>query len=157
MEEISFARLKGMLADKGKSMKSLSEETGIGYSTVQQLVAGNRGTGTDTVAKVCAALRCSARDVMEFRGIDVADRYMRSWREYYPPVYGGVSYEPLRQLFRATYKEGWRKRLAGLYEKAGIPVAVRTKINSDEGVSVRFVYEICRVLRCTPDYVMEYK
>lgn len=157
MEEISYARLKGMLAERGKSLKSLAEETGAGYSTIQQLIYGSRGTGTDTVARICGVLRCSARDVVEFRGIDVADRYMRPWREYYPPVYGGVSYEPLRKVLRDACGDDWRKKLAELYEKAGIPVAIRTKINYDEGVSVRFVYDICRVLKCTPDYVMEYK
>lgn len=156
-KEVDFSGLKVRLAERGMSLRELADASGVGYSTLQQLAYGMNLTGSDRVARLCAALECSAADVMEFKGVDVSERYSRGWRKYYPAVYNGISYEPLRSLFRENYKGEWKRKLTGLYEKAEVPRQMRARFRDDEGVPLKYIYNICRVLKCTPDYVMEYK
>ena len=156
-EEVKFNGLKARLAERGMSLRELADVSGVGYSTLQQLVYGMNLTGSDRVARLCAVLECSASDVMEFKGVEVSEKYEEGWRKYYPAVYGGVRYEPLRYLFRKNYGDEWKKKLSVMYEKAEVPKGMRARIGADEGIPLKYVGNICRVLRCTPGYVMEYK
>ena len=186
MDGIDFRRLKGMLVMKGIRAEDFAEKVGMSISTLRQIMGGGSLTTSDRVARMCAELECSVDDVVEFSGYEVAGRYMKRRREYYPAVYNQVSYEPLRQLFREAYKEEWKRKLGELFDsvestasdrqleecrkgikamkgvtgsltRKGLSGSVRHRLREDEGVNMRVIYNICRVLKCTPDYVMEYK
>ena len=42
------------------------------------------------------------------------------------------------------------------YDK-GLPYPTRTKLRQDRALNIRTVYDICKVLGCTPSFVMSYK
>ena len=186
MEGIDFRRLKGMLVARGIKAEEFAGKVGMSVSTLRQVMGGSALTTSDRVAAICAALECSVNDVVEFTGYEVAERYGRRMREYYPAVYNEVSYEPLRHLFKGNYKENWKRKLNGLFDsvestasdrqleecrkgiaamkgvtggltRRGLSGNIRHRLREDEGVNMRVIYNICRVLKCTPDYVMEYK
>lgn len=194
---IDFSRMRGVISDRKIRMTELASITGIGYSSLQQLVYNMRLPSSEPLARICGVLECSVNDVMEFSGYEVDERYKVHRTGYYPPVYNEVTYEPLRQLFRREYGGGWKKKLAELFDnvepmekteseedrrnrikkahetlrrkgvefkggcgqrcRPGLTTAIRAKLNDDENVSLIFIYNICKVLRCTPDYVMDYK
>ena len=132
-------------------------------------------------------LQCSANDIMELRGFEVRDRYKEHRTDYYEPVYGTLTYEPLRRLFRGNYGKDWERKLSEMFdnvpvdnitesrlaasreaikrmnpkaenhtEEKGLRIRGRRHIKNDEPVSLAVLWEICSVLHCTPDYVIDY-
>lgn len=195
---IDFSKLKGYLKVRGIKLKELAERAGMGYSTLLHMTYGYTVNSTGTVAKLCGILRCSVNDIVEFTDIEVAERYKVHRTGYYPPVYDGVTYEPLRHLFKEVYGDSWKSKLSEMFDKVkqlsrtvseetekrtlekmmeanriraggefrstghgvmrpGLTADIRAKIRDDESVSFMYVYNICKVLHCTPDYVMDYK
>lgn len=63
------------------------------------------------------------------------------------------------------YLREWNKRGVtkehhggpGTYYFGGLTGATRTKLRHDAPVNIRIIYNICKVLGCTPDYVMSYR
>ena len=186
MDGIDFRRLKGLMVARGIKVEELAGKVGIGASTLRQVMGGTALTTTDKVALICAELECSVDDVVEFTGYEVAERYKAKRREFYPAAYREVSYEPLRHLFKGNYGDDWKRKLNGLFDsvestasdrqleecrkgiaamkgvtggltRKGLSGNIRHRLREDEGVNMRVIYNICRVLKCTPDYVMEYK
>jgi DNA-binding Xre family transcriptional regulator len=195
---IDFSKLKGYPKVRGIKLKELAERAGMGYSTLLQVTYGYNVPSTGTVAKLCGILRCSVNDIVEFTDIEVAERYKVHRTGYYPPVYDGVTYEPLRHLFKEVYGDSWKSKLSEMFDRVspltrnvseenvkkkvekmteanliraggefrggrhsaarpGLTADMRAKIRDDESVSFMYVYKICKVLHCTPDYVMDYK
>jgi len=62
---ISYNRLWKLLIDKGLNKRKLMEITKISSSSVAKLQKGKNVT-TDVLCKICAALGCDFKDIMEF-------------------------------------------------------------------------------------------
>lgn len=189
MDNIDFSRLKEKLLKNGITLKEMSNRTGIGYSTMEQFIYGMSLPRTDKLMKLCAELRCSANDIVEFKGFEPSKRYETHRTDYYPPVYGRLTYEPLRRLFLGFYGEKWKSKLTEFYgtlshkvtekqlraaekvvpvmtgkdikvsqdlERAGLTPRVRRNLDNDRPVDIKILYDICKALKCTPDYVIDY-
>ncbi len=61
---INYSKLWKLLAEKGLSKSDLMELTGLSSRVIAKL-AKNETVTTDTVAKICTALRCNVGDMME--------------------------------------------------------------------------------------------
>lgn len=183
---VSFERLREVLKKRGIMQEKFSEEIGVPFRTVRMITCGYHLPDTELVAKMCMRLQCSANDIMELRGFEVKDRYKEHRTEFYPPVFGKLTYEPLRNLFKNNYGEEWEKKLSEMYdnipveltekerraysenmrrmnpkavkpsEEKGLRKRGRRHIKNDEPVRMSVLWGICSVLHCTPDYVIDY-
>ncbi len=61
---INYSKLWRLLAEKGLSKSDLIDLTGLSSRVIAKLTK-NETVTTDTVAKICAALRCNVGDMME--------------------------------------------------------------------------------------------
>ena len=68
-EMISYKRLWVLLAEKELNKKKLMEMTGIGTSSMAKLTKGANVT-TDILCRICKALKCDFKDIMEYIGDD---------------------------------------------------------------------------------------
>lgn len=118
---VSFDRLGELLRRRRIRVKDFIAGADIPRSTYLGMQSGSGLPRTDKVVRMCAFLRCSVNDILEFKGIEVSDRYSRHRSEPKEPVYGMLTYEPLRALFRASYGDGWKKKLNELYDKVPKP------------------------------------
>lgn len=183
---VSFDRLRMLLKSCGITQEKFAMEIGISHTGLRELLAGYYVPDTGLIAKMCMKLQCSANDIMELRGFEVRDRYKDHRTEFYPPVYGKLSYEPLRKLFRGNYGKDWEKKLSELYDNVpvelsenrqkasresvkkmnpkavnptkekGLRITARRKLNREDPVKFSVLWGICSVLHCTPDYVIDY-
>lgn len=62
---ISYNKLWKLLIDKGINKKQLIEITGVSSSSIAKLTKGENVT-TDVLCKICKALNCDFKDIMEF-------------------------------------------------------------------------------------------
>ncbi len=62
---ISYNKLWKLLIDKGINKKQLIELTGVSSSSIAKLTKGENVT-TDVLCKICKALNCDFKDIMEF-------------------------------------------------------------------------------------------
>lgn len=62
---ISYNKLWKLLIDKGMNKKDLMEVTGISSSSIAKLTKGQNVT-TDVLCKICEALDCDFKDIMEY-------------------------------------------------------------------------------------------
>jgi len=183
---VSFDRLRLLLKMRDIKQEQFAEEIDISYNVFRAILCGYYVPDTGLLIKMCMRLQCSANDIMELRGFEVKDRYKEHRTEFYPPVYGTLTYEPLRRLFRGNYGKDWKKKLLEMYDNVpvelsksrleasraavkkmnpksekpaevkGLRVTARTKLNNDEPVKLSVLWGICSVLHCTPDYVIDY-
>ena len=61
---ISYKRLWKLLIDRDLKKKDLEERAGISHYTMNKLVHCENVT-TDTLEKICKALKCSVSDIMD--------------------------------------------------------------------------------------------
>lgn len=114
---VSFERLRDLLFRRKMSVKEFVAGTGIPRGTYNAIISGSALPKTDKVAGICAFLRCTVDDILEFKGIEVSERY--GWHRSEPkePVYGMLTYEPLRNLFKNFYGGEWKSKLKEFYDK----------------------------------------
>ena len=62
---ISYNKLWKLLIDKGMNKKALMNVTGISSSSIAKLTKGQNVT-TDVLCKICDALDCDFKDIMEY-------------------------------------------------------------------------------------------
>lgn len=62
---ISYNKLWKLLIDKGMNKKDLMKVTGISSSSIAKLTKGQNVT-TDVLCKICEALDCDFKDIMEY-------------------------------------------------------------------------------------------
>ncbi len=62
---INYNKLWKLLIDKGMNKKDLMEVTGISSSSIAKLTKGQNVT-TDVLCKICEALDCDFKDIMEY-------------------------------------------------------------------------------------------
>ena len=62
---ISYKKLWKLLIDKGINKKELIELSGISSSSLAKLTKGLNVT-TDVLCKICKALNCDFKDIMEY-------------------------------------------------------------------------------------------
>lgn len=62
---ITYKRLFHLLIDKGMKKGELQEKAGITASIMARL-AKDEVVKTDTLSKICEALKCQPSDIMEF-------------------------------------------------------------------------------------------
>ena len=62
---ISYNKLWKLLIDKGINKKQLIELTGVSSSSIAKLTKGENVT-TDLLCKICKALNCDFKDIMEY-------------------------------------------------------------------------------------------
>lgn len=63
--KISYKPLWKLLIDKNISKKELQERTKLGSSTFTKL-RNNENVTTDSLVKICTALKCELKDIMKF-------------------------------------------------------------------------------------------
>lgn len=63
---VSYKKLWKLLIDKNMNKKELLEITGISTSSMSKMVKGQNLT-TDTLCKICEALDCDFKDIMEYK------------------------------------------------------------------------------------------
>ena len=198
---INFDQLKVTMAKRGISRKCLAESVGINDFVIGNYTSKRTYPNTGVLAKICAVLQCSVNEVVEFTGYDIKEKYKSHWDKYIEPRWNGLSYEPLRRLFRSTYADDWKQKLADFYDivprpdlsdkqkyavdkmnKArdaqiqeviaagkykgssdgyksygkGLTREYRRSIADDEPIPLPRLYDICKALHCTPDWVMTY-
>ena len=62
---ISYNKLWKLLIDKSMNKKDLMKVTGISSSSIAKLTKGQNVT-TDVLCKICEALNCDFKDIMEY-------------------------------------------------------------------------------------------
>lgn len=62
---ISYNKLWKLLIDKQMNKKDLMKVTGISSSSIAKLTKGQNVT-TDVLCKICEALNCDFKDIMEY-------------------------------------------------------------------------------------------
>lgn len=62
---VSYKKLWKLLIDKGLNKKELIELSGISSSSLAKLTKGLNVT-TDVLCKICKALNCDFKDIMEY-------------------------------------------------------------------------------------------
>lgn len=62
---ISYNKLWKLLIDKNLNKKELISLTGISSSSIAKLTKGQNVT-TDVLCKICKALNCDFKDIMEY-------------------------------------------------------------------------------------------
>lgn len=62
---VSYNKLWKLLIDKGINKKKLMEITGISSSSMAKMTKGENVT-TDLLCKICKALKCDFKDIMEY-------------------------------------------------------------------------------------------
>lgn len=62
---VSYNKLWKLLIDKGINKKELIRLTGISSSSIAKLTKGKNVT-TDILCKICEALNCDFKDIMEY-------------------------------------------------------------------------------------------
>lgn len=62
---VSYNKLWKLLIDKGINKKKLMQLTGISSSSMAKLTKGENVT-TDMLCKICEALECDFKDIMEY-------------------------------------------------------------------------------------------
>ena len=62
---ISYNKLWKLLIDKQMNKKDLMKVTGISSSSIAKLAKGQNVT-TDVLCKICEALDCDFKDIMEY-------------------------------------------------------------------------------------------
>ena len=62
---VSYKKLWKLLIDKGINKKELIELSGISSSSLAKLTKGLNVT-TDVLCKICKALNCDFKDIMEY-------------------------------------------------------------------------------------------
>lgn len=62
---VSYKKLWKLLIDMGLNKKKLMEMTGLSSSSMAKLTKGSNVT-TDILCKICEALDCDFKDIMEF-------------------------------------------------------------------------------------------
>ena len=62
---VSYKKLWKLLIDKGLNKKKLMEMTGLSSSSMSKLTKGSNVT-TDMLCKICEALNCDFKDIMEY-------------------------------------------------------------------------------------------
>jgi len=69
---ISYNKLWKLLVDKGMKKKDLKEVTGISATIIAKL-GRNENVTTDTLLKICTALKCNISDIMDIVPVDAED------------------------------------------------------------------------------------
>jgi len=161
---VDFSRLKARMAERNLTVEEFAGKMRCSKWVLKSILSTRTMADTGMLARICALLQCSVNDIVEFRGFEVDKRYSTHRTAYYPAVYDEVSYEPLRHLFKTVYRRepgtkgpGPKQQMERLFRKAEIPAVMQARIRSDSYVPMKYLYRICSILRCTPDYVMEYK
>lgn len=62
---VSYKKLWKLLIDKGLNKRKLMEMTGLSSSSMSKLTKGENVT-TDMLCKICEALNCDFKDIMEY-------------------------------------------------------------------------------------------
>lgn len=62
---VSYNKLWKLLIDKNLNKKKLIELSGVSSSSVAKLTKGQNVT-TDVLCRICKALRCDFKDIMEY-------------------------------------------------------------------------------------------
>lgn len=200
-ELIDFTPLKVLLTKKGIKRQDLADMVGVGVYVIDNYTGGRALPDTEKLAKICAILQCSVNEVVEFTGYEVKERYKGHWDKYVEPRWNGLTYEPLRRLFKGSYGNDWKKKLTEFYDiiprpertekeagrekimreaklasiqelkdkgeykglscnyksyGKGLVREYRLSISNDEPIPLPRLYDICKALHCTPDWVMTY-
>lgn len=64
---ISYLPLKKTMKEKSTSLKKLSELSGISITSLSLIINGNVSAQSDSLSKICSALKCNISDVIEFK------------------------------------------------------------------------------------------
>lgn len=59
----------------------------------------------------------------------------------------------------ARFGEGYKaeKEYRRTDYSKGLPAETRTKLRNDRPLNIRQIYDICKILKCTPGFIMSYK
>ena len=176
---ISFQPLAAIVLDLG--IDSVSRMTGVSKITIQGITGQDSCRKIvpklETVARICMGLGCAPGDVVTFLGYEVLGRYKIP--EPREPLRGEVSYAPLRGLMYDEYGRDWKKgldRLLSFMEPRTAPkhgekgrfkieneesyksnwrTRLRHKLIKDKNINLVELYDLCRVLNCQIDNVIE--
>ena len=141
-KDISFRRLKAVIKSKGLSLAEVAEKCGKKATEISNICNDRRVPKTDFLAKIC-----SVKDL--FDGIEPPRRLNGQTSE---------RKDIIKKAVAAKYGEGYvseRKNRTD-YSK-GLPAITRTKLRNDRPINLQLIYEICKKLGCTIDFVMSYK
>lgn len=180
---ISFQPLALIVNDAG--LDSVVRMTGVTGVTIQGMTGYNSSGSScrkimpelETVVRICMGLGCSFGDVVRFTGYEVLGRYEtpapRRFRK------GALSYAPLRGLLYDEYGKDWKKGLNRLLSFIAPRVPpkqrgsskfeiksdesyaanwrdrLRGKLLKDKSIAMVELYDLCRILNCQVDNVIE--
>lgn len=125
---------------------------------------------TDTVAKISALLKVHPSEFVSFEGVKENEVYFgKERRESLPKESKGeLTYKPL-WCFMSEYQRGHKGKTANdLFDRIetgrktsdkykGLSEEIRTKLRNDRPLNMSVIYEICKFLGCSIDFVMGYK
>lgn len=196
---IDFSPLKALMAERGLTLKGVADLAGTKDYIICNYISKKTLPNTEALARLCAALQCSADKVVKFTGYDVKDAYKVPWDGYGKSRWNRVTYNPLKILFKNFYGNDWRTKMTEFYDKIpkpdlseaqkeaqqrrldgiksywqkkqeeegqkksvstrhkeGLSQECRNCIASDDPIPLPRLYDICKALHCTPDWVMTY-
>ena len=169
MKDISFSKMKYAVMMNG-SVKGVAERCGVSGTYLSGIYSGRIMPLSSTLAKVCSVLRVYPSEVCEFTGYEVKAGYFTDDKRQRLPERneGEVTYKPL-WMFLSEYLENHKGKTANdLFDRIetgrktsdkykGLSEEIRTKLRNDRPLNMSVIYEICKFLGCSIDFVMGYK
>lgn len=170
MSNISFNRLKTLLKVKGVEVGEAGKEIGISQSALSGICTDRRTPKTDLVAKISSMLKVYPSEICRFTGYEIKGGYFTDDKRQKLPEQskGEVTYKPL-WIFLSEYLENHKGKTANdLFDRIetgrktsekykGLSKEIRTKLRNDRPLNMSVIYEICKFLGCSIDFVMGYK
>ena len=167
-EFISIEGLRKQVSISPMTRNEICEKAGINTNTLDPLLSRtkNQLTRIDTIAKLAYALDCKIDDLIEFKGIKFKDTcacYSRMPMDPKPEL----SYAPLFDMYYDLYSSNFKAKLEKALEKVHAvevksiqktevkneAISYRQRINAGKPLTLPALYEICKVLKCTPGCV----
>lgn len=169
MDEISFDRLKYALMGKGNKSE-IADRCGLKGTYLSGIYNGRIMPLSSTLAKVCSVLEVYPSEICRFTGYEIKGGYFTDDKRQKLPEQskGEVTYKPL-WIFLSEYLENHKDKTANdLFDRIetgrktsekykGLSEEIRTKLRNDRPLNMSVIYEICKFLGCSIDFVMGYK
>lgn len=119
-ELFDYRKIEVTAREKKVFLKDVADKAGISKGGLSNIIAGKSFPTLETVLNICAAMKCSVSDVVDFKGYAVRDFYKdkSAFTEHEPDndsTYR-TSFEPLRNLFKMNYGDQWEQKLRVFFE-----------------------------------------
>lgn len=118
-ELINFSKLKECVKSKRTTITYLAEDSGLLPTQISHIIKNDTIPMTDTIAKLCWALKVNVSDIVEIKGIKENKYFTWEHPLYWPSetAKGEVTYEPLWNLLEDYLRDKPGKTANQLFDQ----------------------------------------